>query len=136
LWNIIGGLSEEQREAIGWISFQAKGGGGRLAPVVTAAPQSLHFSWEQLDELKGLKAVVRKAPLHPYDWEAIEKFSADRNCRFVEEEMVRIDGSYGAENREEIILRMQGLVSWRNERNVVGKQSRNMSRKRSYDPAN
>lgn len=124
LWNIKGGMSDEQRAAIEWMSFQVEGGGGLLAPVVTAAPQSLRFNWWQLDELKGLKVVVRKAPLHPYDWDAIEKFAADRNCRIVEEEMVQTNGSYGIEGREECMLRMQGLLSWRNERSVVGRGSK------------
>ena len=118
LGHVLHRLSEEQKEAIEWISFQMERGGYYPA---AEEPLSLSFHWPCSSQLKGLKVVVRKTPLHPYDWDAIEKFVADRNCRIIEEEMVRIDGSYGAENREEIILRMQDLLSWRNERSVVGK---------------
>jgi hypothetical protein len=84
-------LSEDQKNAIEWVSFQ---GGGGLTQVQTKMPHASCYCWGEFSQLGGLKVVIRKAPMHPHDWEAIEKFAQDRNCRVVEEEVVLIEGLY------------------------------------------
>jgi hypothetical protein len=47
-----------------------------------------------LEQFTGLKAVVRKSPLHPADWNATGRLAEERNCKIVEEDIIPPEGVY------------------------------------------
>jgi hypothetical protein len=69
-------MTEEQRPAIQCLSLE-------LEREVNDRPFLAQDVPSRSEQFTGLKAVIRKSPLHPADWNAIGRLAEERNCRIV-----------------------------------------------------